>query len=305
MKKQTTTAPERLANYRAQAAKNQAGANACQYCADFCAGRTLSPQGEQREFCYHHDSARIDWRAYRLPATYCSTAAGEPFNVGGSQCRYFPDFAACGFRLIGLSHDVAPRRVDHRGWYTRADGDSGETITGAVFLLPGRAGVSQLFAGYIEQGFGEDGAAVIDVKREDYTSRGEDVRESDEINDTAGAADRLAEIAAENMREHDSAWQAGARYAANRQEIFAALAEIRAYQTSARKLDACRPVLTPAREDETALDAIRECMERRRETVDSLKKENAELKAGDNSDFYFYANDPALMSSFDDGAGSV
>jgi hypothetical protein len=107
------------------------------------------------------------------------------------------------WRFSGTSHDIAKElscypRAYATGWYTR-HADYVETTSGVVYQLPARKGVPQYVAGYSDP-TGNGACVSIDQLFDDKM-------------DAARAANRLAELFAEESREYDEAWQAGNHYA--------------------------------------------------------------------------------------------
>ena len=102
------------------------------------------------------------------------------------------------WRFAGTSYAIARDegygRDYPKGWYTRHD-DYNETTSGVVYQLPARNGVPQYVAGYSDPD--NNGPAVLS-----FDETFEDKMEA------ARAANRLAELMAEESREHDEAWQA-------------------------------------------------------------------------------------------------
>lgn len=151
-------------------------------------------------------------RARNGAARYPSTGADSFGATFGDGLRWIERPESAGFRFVGFADDVAPRRVDHTGWYTREDGfASGEKLRGAVYQLPARNGRPVYVAGYQEEGFGSEGAAALKLGRLFYGERS-DESGCDASRDAASAADGIAERMAEESREYDEAWQAGSRW---------------------------------------------------------------------------------------------
>lgn len=163
------------------------------------------------------EKARAD-KVARYPST--GRNIGTEFGDG---LRFVERPDSAGLRFVGFADDVAPRRVEHTGWYTRAD-DYSETLRGAVYQLPARNGRPVYVAGYQECGFGVDGAAVVALRelfRGD--AGGQDgmsgrryfsscCDNESAMRDAASRADRIAEIAAEKELEYSEAWQAAHRW---------------------------------------------------------------------------------------------
>jgi len=133
-----------------------------------------------------------------------SPVAGAPFMVGSTAMRYVEKPESAGFRLVGNADDIAPRAVQHRGWYLYDNGDPDETARGLVYRLPSKGGRARYVAGY--QLSYEDDAAALDLG---HVFSGDRFGGEDDARDAAMMADRLAEILAEQERDYHRAWQAG------------------------------------------------------------------------------------------------
>lgn len=202
-------------------------------------------------------------------------------------------------RLAGdaksLSRLGGRRGIGHRGWYLDAWG-GGETVSGAVYLLPGcegrvRAvpavacpdidGAATLALGDVIEGPGDDSESVLV--------------------DAAHAADALAERYAESERAHDSAYQAGAmagQAMADAQEARRAFLELRQEVRQVALDGQGRPVLcaTIAARLEALADAWREGK--------ALAARLADGDGPDGPDGYAYqwdTRDESLRRAFVDG----
>ncbi len=168
------------------------------------------------------------------------------------------------WRFTGTVYDIARAegygRDYPRGWYTRHD-DFDETTSGVVYQLPARNGVPQYIAGYSDPC--NDGPAVLSF---DETFEDKMV--------AARAANRLAELMAEDSREHDEAWQAGNRFADLGREVQELrrdlLATIREAKEAAKTLRGTFPKLC-----ETLQSSIR----RELRDVRKLRGKRAELQS--------------------------
>lgn len=110
---------------------------------------------------------------------------------------------SCGLRLVGFADEIArkngsPRSIDHKGWYTHDDGDTGEVMRGIVYQLPARNGQPQYVYGYADPI--NDDCALLNFEIEV------------EVMNAARAADLFAEGCAEDERDYRRAWDAGRRY---------------------------------------------------------------------------------------------
>jgi len=108
-----------------------------------------------------------------------------------------------GLRFVGFADELAPRTIQHKGWYTHPY-DDGEVYRGAVWQLPARNGECLYVAGFIDPY--NDSAALIDFD----TIRGEP--DDDKIKaEAAYRADAIARIHAEHEREYQEKWEAARR----------------------------------------------------------------------------------------------
>lgn len=192
---------------------------------------------------------------------------GAPFGNG---LRWVERPEDVGLRFVGFADEVAPRRVDHTGWFTREDGyASGEMLRGAVYQLPARGGKARYVAGYQEIGFGGDGAVVAFGEIFEGERGGNEYRcdgGEDAARDAARRADRIADIMAEEARDWDAAWQAGAQWAGlgeviqdARRATLAILKERRAVALPPAMCGAVRARV------ESLLEEIRDAREKRKE----------------------------------------
>ncbi len=188
------------------------------------------------------------------------------------------------------------------GWY--ADNDQHDTIMGVVYQLPGRNGHARFVAGYQHNGC--DGGPVLDLRNiyseyvGDYAYR-ESAQDCDAARTAAAAADSMARHAAEEEREYESAYQAGARFAdlgdeisRSRDTIKRLLAERKAARaTGLSGFDEI--CATIRRVVSNALGDIQEAREMRQKLRDGEYID--ELLPG------FYSGDARLVAAFNDGAG--
>lgn len=144
-------------------------------------------------------------------------------NIGAESdgLRWIEDPAAAGLRFVGFADEIAPRAVEHRGWFIAPE-NYDEVYRGAVYRLPGRAGRARYVAGYREGSADSTGrwsdmsgepAARVDLR---WIIEGEAddgcALPGSAARDAAMAADEIARIAAELEREYQEAWAAGAEY---------------------------------------------------------------------------------------------
>lgn len=125
---------------------------------------------------------------------------------------------------IGYADELAPRAVDHQGWYTTEDGDAG-TIRGAVLRIR-----SARFTQYVPAVIWSDCqghvAHLTDAER---VPRGSDEdTHAQAIREAALRADRLAELAAEQDREADHVFRLECTVEDTRETIAQIRAEVSA-----------------------------------------------------------------------------
>lgn len=162
---------------------------------------------------------------------------------------------------------------DSCGWYTDPYGDVFKDGTGlvwgVVYQLPARNGCARFVAGY--QFGGTDSGPTLDLGNV-YTSesgRGlncsyEGAQGHDDARDAARAADSMAERAAEQEREYQTAWALGNVYAEAAQEArdarTAALALLKERREAKAKAGGLLPAICAAIRDSVAghVETIRE-----------------------------------------------
>lgn len=129
-----------------------------------------------------------------------------PFSSHGYENIRWVENASEGLRRIGFADEIA--RLNHRGWFIHDDeGMSGEVYRGIVFQLPARrGGLPRYVIGYDDPN--NDDCALLCFE-DQYLEKEEAAR----------AADRFAEIFAEEARDIDRAWQAGRRCEAIEDEV--------------------------------------------------------------------------------------
>lgn len=238
--------------------------------------------------------------------------------VGESGYRWAENPEAAGLRLVGrVTADCCGRKGvwddrESSGWY--ADERQDNLGYGLVYQLPGRNGQSRFVAGYA---FSDDCGATLDLSRiyaepaawfepvrksaTGYTMGGywnyqDNPCEMDAARDAAYSADSMAKAAAEQEREYQTAWRAGAEWsdlgediAHDRRELLDMLAERRAVKGTANYPALCKAL---KREVSRLLDNIQNMRERRQG-----------LQDGDASGLEFWNGDARLAAAFNDGAG--
>ena len=236
--------------------------------------------------------ARLDYQRTRS-ATYNPrvspyTHAPEPRKAGDvGMGFYHGDMGMPGLRWK-WADEVAPRAIDHQGWYTADDG-AGDTMRGIVFRLPHGRGFLYGWS------MGEGMCASItgyEPPGEWNPSRYGDAVEQAEFS-AAIAADDTAREAAEKERDYRRAWCAGQEYAGALEE---AESERAAYQELVREMrkaanggQTAAPVI--CRELRAAFSrhakAARDALSRARELRDDAPTWS-----------------PDLVAAWNDGAGS-
>lgn len=231
----------------------------------------------------------MDWRVANRHAT----------SVGGSpteDTRWVQNPESLGWRMVGFADEINPRGIQHRGWY--ADANQDETYRGVVYLLPGKRGLTRLMVGYVDS---ENPDSAVLQNHIEATLRVDawyghgTLNHLDELCSAAYAADHLAETAAERARDYDTAWQAGARYASNRDEIKALRKQARSFVFAARDNVKANP---------TICEALTERVQQCREQVHDLIDECRELARGDASGLCFWPGDKELANAFNEGASA-
>lgn len=190
------------------------------------------------------------------------------------------------------------------GWFTDPFGDVFKDGTGlcwgVVYQLPGRNGESRFVAGY--QMGGTDGGPTLDLSRvyvgaaqfgDYYTTKPQD---DESAIDAAREADDMARRAAEDEREYQTAWHAGARYADESADLQKARAEIKGILAERRQVKGqsgypalCKAVTTRVRDLLADMRDARENM--------------AKLAAGDYPDLIFWPGSATLAMAFNEAAG--
>lgn len=184
---------------------------------------------------------------------------GKPWVSGNTALRFIEKPEALGLRFAGHADEIAKRRVEHTGWFNRADDDS-STLRGGVWRLPH----GRLVPGYTESD--NDGVCLAfgEVVREVGGSDDSD----DALQDCASRADSIAAYEAEDERDHDREYQAGAGAAravmeANegRAEALQLVAEIKQARKAGLSLPAICATLQKALE--AKLEVIADAREKR------------------------------------------
>jgi len=110
-------------------------------------------------------------------------------------------------RRVGFADEIAKaegywRSIDHTGWYTTDEGDSGEVFAGVVYQVSGSKRAPRYIAGYEHcesRGRGRDRVNMTDGARLDCSTFYDSKMEA------ARAADHIAEREAESERDYQAA----------------------------------------------------------------------------------------------------
>ncbi len=229
---------------------------------------------------------------------------------------YVQSIEGAGLRLVGevspeTRRDIWHNRSDKTGWYTDPYGDVFKDGTGlcwgVVYQLPARDGKARFVAGYIFGGCSDD-LPTVDFGRiyeEDARDGHNDSpQDYDAARDAARAADSMANHAAEEEREYQSAYGAGSRYADLGEQAAtarkAALAILK--ERHAVKGMGAYPALC---------EAIRAKVADYRRDIEQARNERAALASGDGErssrETYlaFWTGDTRLRQAFNEGAGTA
>lgn len=176
----------------------------------------------------------------------------KPRQSRAYYCDEWPE----GWRLVGRADEVErnagySRSIDHTGWYTRDDGDNGNTIAGYVLRLPH----GRLIPGYRASGW--DGVTLYPLDQ------------YDDLMECARAADHYAERVAEDERDYNRAWDAG-------QE--AGDADERAKELRREVIQVCSDLRTARREIGHGSEALTRLCGVAREKVADLLEQLQELR---------------------------
>lgn len=204
----------------------------------------------KRALEYAHDDARNGKKRYPSSTHYASVV-NPPWKSGSTMLRWIERPESIGLRLVGFADEIS-RSINNNGWYTNDFCD--ETLRGIVFQWPSRHGVERYVYGYADPD--NEGAAALcfDV--------------TDDKDDAARWADSIAEYAASEEREYQSASSARLQFdelasdiSDTRKSALRLIAELKAKR---RALCDAPAIIAALRSDiEQMLDSIREARERR------------------------------------------
>lgn len=259
-------------------------------------------------------------RRYPVPVKPYPAVAWQPGKPG---LAYVENPASVGLRLVGRVMADTPRgdiwdNRENSGWYTDPYSDVFRDGTGlcygVVYQLPGRNGESRFVAGY--QFGGCDGGPTLDLANiyaepaayyvplrktstgtyGGYWSYQDNAREMDSARTAAYAADSMAQHAAEQEREYQTAWAAGSRYADESHDVQV-------------NRDFLRDILKERREVKGQAGYPALCKALRAQVADLLRdiakgrKSMRELADGDYRDLIFWTGEERLRDAFCEGAG--
>jgi hypothetical protein len=186
--------------------------------------------------------------------------------------RWCEDTERAALRFVGFADEIAPRSINHTGWFTDDDGMIGETLRGAVWQLPARDGVARFVGGYCDPN--NDGAAAIELDIFEENAREysgwDSPRDYEAAREAAHSADGLAEIIAENERDHNRYWQASRDIEEKREEILAARSAHSALIGELSKLEPSLARDTVKLEAARVLDSVRDLRREISELFDIL-----------------------------------
>lgn len=202
------------------------------------------------------------WIKTRKPYQKHRLQYWTPANtVRGPDGRVFTDSRGQYGQDLGFSDDLAPRHVNHRGWF--ADNWQSDVIRGSVCRIRGAR--FTLYVPVIGCS-GWDGTIhhMADAER---APRGPSEEEHAEaIRNAAVRADRLAELEAEEARDHATKDQAEQAIESERETIAAERARVHTLAAELRNT----PALPPAIYD-TITQSIREAREQVRASVKRIR----------------------------------
>ena len=204
------------------------------------------------------------------------------------------------------------------GWYTNAHGETFRDGTGlawgVVYQLPGRDGKARFVAGYV---MGDcDGGPMVDFgtvyeencRAEYFTVPGpgsvrygswsysDNPLEMDAAREAAYAADSMAQRAAEEEREWQTAWEAGSRFADLGETVDGLKSDIRDLLAE-RKAAKAHAATYP-----TICQMLHQAVADKLESIADARRDREKLKSGDFESLIFYP-DARLRAAFNEGAG--
>lgn len=211
---------------------------------------------------------------------------GEPFRIAGeySQRAWWVETPeTLGMRDCGDATEIINAR--HNGWFVD---DYGNVAKGAVYRW------GRYYIPAIRDPDNDGPIMILWGARIACADGREDASEDNgALKQAAGIADGVAERFAEEQREHDAAFRAGARWGELKAENSEARKKALALIADIKSHGDYRPAVCQALKEKLSdwLDDIRE-----------RKNRMAELKSGNLDNFWFYPGDERIMASFNEGA---
>lgn len=202
--------------------------------------------------------------------------------------RWVENPPANGLRFVGWCDEIARQNyryasgIGHTGWHTD-DAGCGETMRGAVYQLPARGGKPLYVPGYVESHESPETGARLSFRD---VIEGENGEDEEAKREAAYRADRIAEIHAEEQREHSTAYRAGQDAAEAEEAAREARRELLAF------LKALRPKKATLCDAPALVEAAREKVESLLESIAAFRAERDRLRDDCPS---------RLMPSFNDG----
>ena len=204
---------------------------------------------------------------------------GAAFDGYGTKAMRFVEPGALGgLRFAGYADEIA--NIGHTGWF--ADPYQDRTLRGVVYQLPARNGETLFLSGYTETD--ADGTALDfgTIWRGDKTA-------------AAYHADKIAERAAEQEREYQTAWEAGRQFAELGDRVKETRAELLVILSERRRAKA-DGANYPA-----LCNTLRMQVRNMLASIAGWRKEREQLEGGDAADLYFYPS-KELRAAFAEGA---
>jgi len=165
-----------------------------------------------------------------------------------------------------------------------------------VVQLRGRNGKAYFAPAYqFEES--DNGGMTVDLSRIEESNPGDDNENMTARREVARAADSMAEKAAEKERDYQTAWQAGAQWAALKEQEEEERAKALAILAERRAARAVDPAAFPS-----LCEAIRDRVESLLESIREKREEREKLASGDSPELIFWEGDKTLQGAFCDGA---
>lgn len=239
----------------------------------------------------------IGHAAHALDLARGMVESPAPIYGHGPGERHYPEEDSP-FRDTVPAHEIVP--LKYTGWLTDPYGDvfrDGHGLCwGVVCQLPGKRGQCRYVAGF--QLGGCDGGPSLDLFTiyESGNPGGPYQRDGAAI-DAARAADSMAEKAAEQEREYQTAWQAGIQWATENEKAKNARRAVKSILAERHAAKARAGEQLPA-----ICRAIRDSVSGHLNTIRQARERMAELAAGDAYDLIFYPSEE-LKGAFCEAAG--